>query len=144
VWKAGDYIPLVLTSGEIIQAKWAGSARMENLAWWQRQPGNELTQIDTEVAGVAVRASDTKQIAWGDAPAGARLIFLVEAETISKEGKPYRLAKMVTVAATPEQEVYFHEDRFALFGNLRPDGTIEIIPPLKPPPPSSSPQGELF
>ena len=144
-WKPRDLISFLLANGQIVQAIWAGSAQVEKLAWWLSKPNNELAQSEHEVAAVAVRAEDTKQIAWGDAPVGARLIFVVEAPATSKTGETYRLAKMVTAAATPEQVTYFHEDRFALFGNLRPDGTLEIIPPLKPPPPSSSSnQGELF
>ena len=78
---------------------------------------------------------------WGDAPAGARLLFVLLAR---EPGKDYRLAKMVTTAATPAQSAYFRHDRSALFGKLRPDGTIETILPLSPKGPPPKAQGELF
>ena len=112
----------------------------EKLDWWLRKAGNELVQSEV-VAAIAVKADDNGEIIWGDAPAGARLLFVLEAPS---PGKNYRLAKMVTTAATTAQIAYFRHERFSLFGALQPDGTIRKIPPIAPPPPIRPAQGELF
>lgn len=138
--KASHPISLTLADGTPVEGIWAGSAQEEKLTWWLRKPGNELAQTG-EVAEIAVKAEDTNKINWGRAPEGARLIFVLEAPTVGKTGHTYRLAKMVTTAATPAQIAYFRDERFSLFGTLKPDGTIARIPPLPPPPPE---QGELF
>ena len=139
-WKPSQPIHLTLADGTKVEGIWAGSAQEEKLAWWLRKPGNTLAQTD-EVAEIAVKAEDTNKINWGAAPKGARLIFVLEAPTVSKKGETYRLAKMVTTAANPAQLAYFHDERFSLFGTLQSDGTIIRIPPLPPPPPE---QGELL
>lgn len=136
-------IPLTLTDGTQVEGIWAGSAQEEKLDWWLRKPGHELTQSEA-VAEVAVRDDETKHVAWGAAPPEARLFFVLEPPTQSKIGETYRIAKMVTVAATPAQMAYFHDTRFALFGTLQPDGTLIKIPSLPPPPPIPPEQGELF
>lgn len=138
--KASHPISLTLADETPVEGIWAGSAQEEKLAWWLRKPGNELAQTG-EVAEIAVKAEDTGKINWGRAPEGAKLIFVLEAPTVGKTGHTYRLAKMVTTAATPEQIAYFRDERFSLFGTLKPDGTIARISPLPPPPPE---QGELF
>lgn len=140
LWKASQLIPLKLADGTPVEGIWAGSAQEEKLAWWLRKPGSELAQTG-EVSEIAVKAEDTNKINWGAAPEGARLIFVLEAPTVGKSGQTYRLAKMVTTAATPAQIAYFRDERFSLFGTLNPDGTIARISPLSPPPPE---QGELF
>ncbi len=143
LWKPGQSIPLTLAGGTKVSGIWAGSAQEEKLAWWLRQPGSDLAQSE-EVAEVAVRADDTGEIAWGAAPAGVRLFFVVEAPRQAKTGESYRLAKMVTAAATPAQVAYFRDERFSLFGTFNADGAIARIPPLAPPPVKPPAQGELF
>ena len=112
----------------------------EKLDWWLRKTGNELVQSEL-IAAIAVKADDNGEIIWGDAPAGARLLFVLEAPP---PGKNYRLAKMITTAATTAQIAYFRHERFSLFGTLQPDGTIRKIPSITPPPPLGPAQGELF
>ena len=138
--KPGEPIALTLADGTKVQGIWGGSAREENLKWRMSQPGNELAQTE-QVSEVAVRADDNKETIWGAAPVGARLIFVLEPQL---PGRNYRLAKMVTTASTPAQVLYFRHDRFSLFGNLKPDGTIVKIPPLMPPLPAPPKQGQLF
>ena len=87
---------------------------------------------------------ETKELNWGDAPSGARLLFVLKPFATGKSGERYRLALMVTTAATPAQGIYFGEPRFALFGALNADGTITKTQPLEPPPPKPPLQGELF
>ena len=134
---------MTLADGTKVEGIWAGSATEEKLVWWLRTPGNDLAQTE-EVAEIAVKADDTNEIRWGAAPAGARLFFVLEAPTQGKSGESYRIAKMVTTAATPAQIAYFRHKRFSLFGTLKPDGTIAKILPPTPPLPDLPLQRELF
>jgi hypothetical protein len=143
LWKPSRRVPLTLADGTKLEGLWGGSAQEEKLKWWLRKPGHELAQTD-EVAEVAVRDDETEEVRWGAAPVGARLFFVVEAPIVGKAGGTYRLAKMVTTAATPEQIAYFHDERFSLFGNFDRQGNIASIPPLPPPPPDPPAQRELF
>ena len=138
--KPGTSLPLLLADGSMAAGIWAGSATEEKLDWWLRKPGNQLAQSEP-VAAIAVKADNNGEIIWGDAPTGARLIFVLEAPP---PGKSYRLAKMVTSAANPAQVACFRHERFSLFGTLKPDGIIRRIPPVAPPPPAHPAQGELF
>jgi hypothetical protein len=138
--KPSTPIPLQLADGSSAEGVWAGSATDEKLGWWLRKAGNQIAQGEP-VGAIASKADDNGEMIWGDAPNGARLIFVLEA---SPPGKNYRLAKLVTVAATSSQVAHFRHERFALFGTLEPDGNIKRIPPLNPPPPPPPDQGELF
>ncbi|MBL9144421.1 MAG: hypothetical protein JNM99_12150 [Verrucomicrobiaceae bacterium] len=143
VWKASQAIVLWRADGSRVEGIWGGSATEERLDWWLRKPGNELTQTD-EIAAVAVRDDESKEVRWGDAPQGARLFFVLEAPVIGKSGEAYRLAKMVTTAATSAQASYFCDDRFALLGRFNSEGLISRMQPLAPPPLQRPIQGELF
>lgn len=134
------YLPLTLADGTTVVGVWAGSATEEKLNWHLREPGSQLTQSEP-VATIASKADDNGDIIWGDAPPGAHLFFVL---LPADPGKNYRLAKLVTTAATAAEAAYFRHDRFALFGKLNSDGTIVKIPPLDPPPPPPKAQGELF
>jgi len=128
LWRPRNSLSLTLSDGVKVEGVWAGSAKEEKLTWWLRKPGNQLAQTD-EISEVAIRADDTGETVWGAAPGGARLLFVVEAPA---PGKNYRLAKMVTTAATPDQVLHFRHERFSLFGSLKPDGTFTKIPPAPP------------
>ena len=145
VYGPGSKTPFAVgfPDGREVEVIWGGCAQNEKLAWWLRKPGHGIAQTG-EVAAVAIQAEDTGEFVWGDAPPGARLIFVVEPPTVSKSGGTYRLAKMVTVEATPAQLAYFRDTRFALFGTLDPAGKVAEIPSLEPPPPAPPAQGELF
>ena len=137
-------ISLTLADGTKVEGTWAGSAREETLdIKWLSKPGHVLAQTEP-VAAVAVRNEATNELNWGDAPAGARLLFVLKPLSTGKNGERYSLALMVTTAATPAQEAFFNEPRFALFGTLNSDGTVTKIPPLDPPPPKPPLQSELF
>lgn len=140
IWKPKDALTLTLADGAKVEGIWTGSAQDEKRNWWIGQPGNELTQSD-EIAAVATKSDDTRELLWLDAPPHARLFFILQAR---EPGKTYRRALMITVAATAAQTAYLHHDRFSLFGRFRADGTIERIASLPPPPPRPSLQGELF
>jgi hypothetical protein len=73
------------------------------------------------------------------------LFFIIEPPKVGKSGASYRLARMITIAATPEQAAFFQDERFALLGKWDTNLGITIIPPSIPPPTTGSPrQGELF
>ena len=139
--KPSTPLSFLLADGSIIEGVWAGSAMEEKLDWWLRKAGHQLAQSEP-VAAVAAKADDNGEIIWGDTPTQARLIFVLEAPALDKTGRPYRLAKMVTTAATSAQAAYFRHNRSSLFGQLQPDGTIHKISPLTPPPPVPPAQGE--
>jgi hypothetical protein len=143
VWKASQPIPLFRADGTECVGIWGGSAQGEKLKWWLSKPGNELMQT-AAVSGVAVRDDESDEVRWGDTPDGVRLLFVLEAPVLGKTGEAYRIAKMVTAAATPAQLAYFRDERFALLGVLNPDGTIRTVEPLQPPQPEPPAQGELF
>jgi hypothetical protein len=138
--KPGPVIQFELADGSAVEAIWAGSATEEKLDWWLRKPGSQLAQSEP-VAAVASKADDDGELIWGDAPNGTRLLFVIEA---APPGKSYRLAKMVTTAATLAQRAYFRHERSALFGRLNSDGSIQRILPCPPPKPTGPAQGELF
>lgn len=144
-WRPGQPMPLALADGSPIEGIWAGSAQSEKLKWWLNHPGFLLAQT-REVAAVAVRSEETGRPRWGEAPPGARLFFVLEPPKTGKSGQSYRLAKMVTIACTSEQKLYFDDERFSLFGAFNADGSITIIPPLPPPhtPLDALKPGELF
>ncbi|GAT34066.1 hypothetical protein TSACC_22489 [Terrimicrobium sacchariphilum] len=141
-WRAGQELELEVVGGDFYRPKWAGSATVEKLKrYWLREPGSELAQTREDVTEVSETAEDDGELQWCAAPAGARLLFVIAAPP---PGKTYRLAKLITTAATPDQAAYFRRDRFPLLGRLTPSGEIAIIPPLPAPPPKPKPQGELF
>lgn len=141
-WKPGDELPLELAGGETVQGVWAGFATREKLKWWLRQHGNQLAQGE-EVAEVAERADDTREVIWGPVPRGARLIFVLAPPP---PGKLYRLARMLTTAANENQVAYFRHGRYPVLGSLSGQGEIRDVAPQvlevrdRPPPA----QGELF
>ncbi|MDR3401042.1 MAG: hypothetical protein P4L99_00980 [Chthoniobacter sp.] len=140
IWKASAPVSLTLADGTAVQETWAGSAKEETLdEKWLSRGGSQIAQSEI-IAAIASKADDDGEMIWGDAPPNARLFFVLAPEP----GKSYRLAKMVTTAATPAQQAHFRHHRSALFGYLQPDGSMVRIPPLDPPPPPPPAQGELF
>lgn len=141
--KAGQAFPLTLPDGTLLEGTWAGSAQNEKLSWWLQKSGHQLAESG-EISAFACKAEDDGELIWGPAPDGARLFFVLEPQP---PGKSYRLAKMVTTAATPGQLAYFRHSRAPLLGRFGPDGTVEEsapgpLPDRPSPPPKA--QGELF
>jgi len=133
-----------LLDGRETEVIWAGCAQSEKLGWWLSRPDHVIAESTSKIAAIAIEAEDTKEFIWGDAPPGARLIWVVAPPVVSKAGTRYRLAKMVTVEATPAQLAYFRDTRFAIFGNLDAAGRVMEIPSLEAPPALPPAQGELF
>jgi hypothetical protein len=141
--KPGQPLSLSSADGAEMQGIWGGSAQVEKLRWWLGKPGHDLAQTDV-VAAIAIRDEDTGEVRWGAAPPGARLLFVLQPPPV---GKSYRIAKMVTTAAEPDQAAYFNETRFSLFAVLRGDGGFDRIPPLAAPLPNGpggNTQPDLF
>ena len=144
VWKPGEPFALQLTDGSMTEGLWAGCAQHEKLGWWLRKPGNQLAR-SAEVSAIAIKGEDDGELRWGGAPPGSHLFFVLELPRLGKSGVSYRLARMITIAATPEQGAFFRDERFALLGKWNRERGISIIPPIDPPPfPPSPRQGELF
>lgn len=140
-FRPGENLRLVLANGTEAWGIWGGSAKGEKLPWWVNKPGHQLAQTTDQISGIAIRDEDHTEVRWGAAPSGAHLFFVLEPP---RGGKNYRIAKMVTIAATPGQTAYFKEDRFSLFGSFAPDGTIRKLEAPAPPPPDPPRQPLLF
>src|SRR5436190_5571347 len=110
-YRPGENLRLVLANGTETEGIWGGSAQGEKLQWWVNKPGHDLTQTKDQISGIAIRDEDTAEVRWGAVPAGAHLFFILEP---APQGKSYRIAKMVTIAATSAQTAYFNEERFSL------------------------------
>jgi hypothetical protein len=139
LWRAGQHLPLTLPDGSVITEKWAGSAKEERLDWWLR-PGSG-NQLACTVPVAAIGTNDSGELLWADASPDARAFFVI---TAPEPGKNYRLAKMVTAAASPAMTAAIHHDRFALLGVFTPTGAIEKRLPPDPVAPAPPRQGELF
>lgn len=145
-WKPGDRFPATLANGTVAMAVWGGCARHETLREkWLRPHGNELAQ-GPPVSEVAITDEETGKTRWGPSPSGAGLLFVLLPVVTGKDGRDYRLAKLITTEATAAELAYFRDNRVALYGTLAPDGKMKIIPPATPPPPDAPipVQGELF
>lgn len=143
-WKPRKPFPLQLPDGSMVEGIWAGCAQYEKLGWWLKKPGNQLAR-SAGVSAIAIKGEEDGELRWGGTPERVHLFFVIEPSTVGKSGESYRLAKMVTIAATPGQVAFFQDERFALLGNWDEAREISIVPPLVPPPAAPSPrQGELF
>jgi hypothetical protein len=143
-WKPSRPFPLELADGAVVEGIWAGCAQYEKLSWWLKKPANQLAR-SAEVSAIAIKGEEDGKLRWGETPEGVHLFFVIEPPTVGKSGESYRLAKMVTIAATPEQVAFFQDERFALLGNWDEQRAISITPPAIPPAAAPSPrQGELF
>lgn len=144
--RPGERFSATLADGRQATAVWGGCARHETLREkWLRHPGNQLAQ-GPQVCEVAITDEETGKTRWGPAPGGAALLFVLLPVVTGKDGREYRLAKLITTEATPDELSYFRDNRVALFGTLSSDGKIQVIPPVRPPPPDAPVpvQGELF
>jgi hypothetical protein len=131
-WKPCDTLPVDLADEVEAAGVWAGFATSEKLEWWLRKPGHRIVQTTEPVIAIAERADDTGELIWADIEPSAHLLFVLEPPPA---GKDYRLARLVTKAATAAQAAYFRHDRFPLLGHLERGGLLKEISPSDPPPP---------
>lgn len=136
--RAGMELDLLTHDGISLRGKWAGSATYERLQdLWLARRGNELVQIPQDVTEVSEEDKDTGEIVWTRAADGTRLFFVLEA---APAGKDYRLAKLVTIEATPEERAYFNQKRGSvpLTGRLEDGKLVHVpLPPVPPPRPKT-------
>jgi len=145
--KPQQLIPLVLEEGSYAHGTWAGSATVEKLTWWTRPgSGNVLTQSLDIVTEIAQKDDSTGELVWGPLPQDTRLFFVLEAPS---PGKNYRLARLLTTAATNPEIAYYNHPRAPFLGRWE-DGSLIEMPPLatfpsrsRRPEPTSA-QTELF
>src|SRR6478609_262997 len=96
VWKASAPVSLTVSDGTAVEGLWAGSAMGETLEEkWLCRAGTQFAQSEI-ISAFASKADDNGEMIWGDAPPNARVLFVL----VPQPGKSYRLAKMVTTAAT--------------------------------------------
>jgi hypothetical protein len=93
---------------------WAGFARSEILAWWQRR-GGILTDIPAE--RFAERSEVTGKLIWDDVKKGLVIRGLVDTQ------EP--LIKVVTRASTPAELERFHHPRMPLL-------EVPLLDPVPP------------
>lgn len=97
-----------------IAAAWAGFARSEILGWWIRRGAQE---IDLRAERFAERSDRTRKLTWAPVPDSQVIAALFEPES--------GVIKVVTRAATPEEEAFFEHPRMPLLVPRR-FGEIEI------------------
>lgn len=100
---------------EFTEAIFGGPARVESRNYWIRREGAEEVVVP-DVTRYGEKHQDTGEQGWEDLPPGSALEGLL---LPMPPGKAYRLLKIVTQPATPEQ--------FARLGNDR-------SPVVRPPP----------
>ncbi len=116
-------------------AVFGGPARNESRNYWIKREGAEPVIVpDIERFGEKDKA--TGQQNWEDVPAGTALEGLL---LPSPPGKEYRLLKVVTQAATPDQIARLGNDRVPLICSA-PVGVVTEPPP--PTTPSAKPDNE--
>jgi len=97
----------VVGSGErgVVRHPWAGFAKSEILAWWQRK-GAVL--VDLPADRFAERSQVTGKLVWDDVPEGLVIRGIVDIQT----SKP--LIKVVTRASSPDELEHFQHPRMPL------------------------------
>ena len=88
-------------------AVFAGPAKKESRGYWTRREGAEEV-IVPEVSRFGERNKSTDEQGWEDLPTGSALEGLLLPQP---PGKEYRLLKIVTQPATPEQFARLGNDR---------------------------------
>jgi len=135
---------------------WGGSARVESKGYWKRQGGEEVVIPGVKRWGEI--DEDLGKEEWEDVPPGKTLAGILMPETTSREGRHYRLLKVVTAPAAGKQLGRFEKDRaVALVDDLpgiefphREARSPKPPPRVRPPPPEPivkpevATQGELF
>lgn len=108
------------------EAVFGGPARSESRSYWIRREGAvEVLVPDIERFGEKDKRSGRQN--WAEVPAGSRLEGLL---LPPPPGKEYRLLKVVTQAATPEQIERLGNGRVPVFPGLA-TGEMMLPPPAE-------------
>lgn len=118
-------------------AVFGGPARAESRAYWERREGAEDVLVP-DVSAFGEKSQLSGEQGWEELPAGSALQGLL---LPLPEGKDYRLLKIVTQAATPDQCARLGNPRAPLLAGETPR-TSE--PPLPRRPASSGAQLDLL
>lgn len=93
----------------IVRHAWAGFSRAEILSWWQQKGG---VLIDLPPERFAERSDVTGKLVWSDVPEGLVIRGLMDRQS----SEP--LIKVVTRAATDEEQAYFQHPRMPMLEAL--------------------------
>lgn len=101
-------------------AVFGGPARKESRAYWKGKMG-AVDVIVPNVERFGEKSKITGEQRWEDVPEGTALQgLLLPMEIAKKTGKPYRLLKVLTQQASPDQEARLGNDRAPVFGVTPP------------------------
>jgi hypothetical protein len=92
------------------EATFGGPARVESKTYWLKQECAEEVRIPN-VSRYGERNKTTGAQGWQDVPPGSSLDGLLLPVTTGKNGETYRLVKVLTQPATPEQAARLGNDR---------------------------------
>lgn len=116
---------LVLKPGRILKGAaargpisgvWAGFARSEIFDWWKKQGAEE---VELTATSFAERSKKTGQLVWAGVPDDEVISAILD----HREKPP--LLKVVTRAATDDEQATFHHPRLPLLQKRR----FEAVPP---------------
>ena len=111
--KPGERVTVLMRGpqGEFLlpfdEAVFGGPAKVESRNYWIKREGAEEVRVP-EVSRFGEKNKSTGEQGWEDVPAGSSLDGLLLPQP---PGKAYRLLKIVTQPATPEQIARMGNDR---------------------------------
>jgi len=95
---------------EFTEAIFGGPAKRESRGYWKSKEGAEDVLVPN-VSKFGEKNKATGEQGWEDLPPGSALQGLLLPETVGKNGVSYRLLKVLTQPATPEQMAKLGNDR---------------------------------
>jgi len=95
---------------EFTEAIFGGPARAESKSYWIKRERAEEVRVPN-VSRFGEKNKTTGEQTWEDVPPGSSLDGLLLPVVTGKDGKDYRLLKIVTQPATPEQTSRLGNDR---------------------------------
>jgi hypothetical protein len=98
---------------EFTDAVFGGPAKRESHGYWKSREGTEHV-IVPNVSKFSEKNKATEEQGWEDLPPGSSLEGLLLPKQTAKTGDDYRLLKIVTQPATPDQIARLGNDRAPL------------------------------